>query len=273
VQGVAERPLIVSPSGLPAPPLPPPPPAPTRRGAPAPLIVVAVVVGLALIASLVGRAVLHAGEVTHGPHAFLEQLSDGTPYRWNPCQPIHYVVNPDHEPAGAPTVVQEAIHRVSTATGIRFIDDGTTVETADQQIGSVFQTTIPGPRYLPLLITFVTGNHFNFLADTRRAIAFGMPYRGDGDAVYTYVSGVVVVDTAEPVPVDFATRYSLGPVLMHELGHVMGLAHVGAADELMWSPTVRNHAPSPDLSQTDWGPGDLEGLRLLGRSAGCLPAR
>jgi hypothetical protein len=59
---------------------------------------------------------------------------------------------------------------------------------------------------------------------------------------------------------------------MHELAHVMGLAHVASPDEIMWSPDVSEER-LPDLSQTDWGPGDLEGLAALGRDAGCLPAR
>ncbi len=150
------------------------------------------------------------------------------------------------------------------------MSDGTTVETADQQIGSAFQDNVPGPRWLPILITFVSDEHFHFLADSNRAIAFGLPHRGDGDQAHQYVSGAVVIDADKPLPEGFGTRYSLGPVLMHELAHVMGLGHVGAGDELMWSPQVADHDPSPDLSLTDWGPGDLEGLRLVGRDAGCL---
>ena len=56
----------------------------------------------------------------------------------------------------------------------------------------------------------------------------------------------------------------VGVVLMHELGHIVGLQHVSSPHEVMSSnPT--------DPSVIDWGSGDLDGLRLLGRSMGCLP--
>ena len=48
---------------------------------------------------------------------------------------------------------------------------------------------------------------------------------------------------------------------MHELAHVLGLGHIKAQGELM--------EPSGG-GVTDFGPGDLEGLSELGRSAGCL---
>jgi hypothetical protein len=233
------------------------------------LVAAAILLSLALF----GIQAWVASGTPHGAHAFLDRATDGTPYRWNPCQPIHFVVNPHNEPAGAEADIHEAIARLSTATGIRFVDDGTSVYTADQQMGSAFQAGIPGrPRYLPLLITFVTNRDFHFMVDTNQAIAFGMPYRGDGALAHEIVSGVVVIDVGRPIPAGFESRFSMGPLLMHELGHVMGLAHVGAGDEIMWSPTVRPH-DNPDPSQTDWGPGDLEGLRLLGRTAGCLAPR
>ena len=48
---------------------------------------------------------------------------------------------------------------------------------------------------------------------------------------------------------------------MHELAHVLGLGHIKVQGELM--------EPSGG-GVTDLGPGDLEGLSELGRSAGCL---
>jgi hypothetical protein len=49
--------------------------------------------------------------------------------------------------------------------------------------------------------------------------------------------------------------------VLHELGHIMGLDHVQSKAELM--------EPSGGLV-TDLGPGDREGLSMLGRQAGCL---
>jgi hypothetical protein len=41
----------------------------------------------------------------------------------------------------------------------------------------------------------------------------------------------------------------------------------------MWSPEVQGATEYPNLFRTSWGPGDLEGLELLGRDAGCLAPR
>lgn len=213
-------------------------------------------------------------EAPAGEHRFLEKSASGAPDRWNPCQPIHYQVNLSSAPAGAMADVQEAVQRVSEATGISFVFDGTTRRTADQQVGTAFQTTMPGqPRWLPLLITWVPHEHFDFLVDTPQAVAFGTPFNGDGQLADEYVSGVVAVDAGQRLPPGFSQRYSRGVVLMHELGHVMGLAHVASGHELMWSPSVRSASLTPDLTETDWGPGDLAGLKLLGRSSGCLLPR
>ena len=266
---------MLPPPPVPAPPAGPlPPPAPSssgRRWGP-PLAGVLLLVSAAIVLSV---AVAGSNVVSkpHGPHAFLETLPDGSPYRWNPCQAIHYVVNPKNEPQGAAADVREAIRRVSAATGIRFVYDGTTVESAEQQIGGAFLSDVPGPRWLPVLIAFEKDSDFSYIADTRRAAAIGMPDRGDGALAHEYVSGAVIVDVGAGIPTGFGTRYAMGPILMHELGHVMGLAHVGAGDEVMWSPLVRGATKTPDINQVNWGPGDLEGLRALGRPAGCLPPR
>ena len=53
-------------------------------------------------------------------------------------------------------------------------------------------------------------------------------------------------------------------VLLHELGHIMGLDHVHDPDQLMYS------GRHPNVFLHDYGTGDLEGLRRLGMDAGCL---
>ncbi|HET9724620.1 MAG TPA: hypothetical protein VFR44_12385 [Actinomycetota bacterium] len=206
-----------------------------------------------------------------GDHAFLNG-GPADPYRWNPCQPIRYEVNLANAPSGAIDDVREAIARVSAATGIEFVEVGTTTRTVDQQMGRAFQSRVPGEeRFYPLLIEWVEHEHFDFVADTHKAAAFGIPYSGFGDLARTYVSGAIAMDAGEDLPPGFGQRYSRGVVLMHELGHVMGLAHVGSTDEIMWSPEASDER-LPNLFQTEWGPGDLQGLAALGRGAGCRPA-
>ena len=194
--------MELPPARVPA--LPPPPPPVTLRTHRGGLFMgIALLVAAAILLSLAlfGTQAWVASGSPHGAHAFLDRATDGTPYRWNPCQPIHFVVNPDDEPAGAEADIHEAIARLSAATGIRFVDDGTSVYTADQQMGSVFQAGLAGrPRYLPLLITFVTNQDFHFIVDTKQAIAFGMPYRGDGALAHEFVSGVVVIDVGQADP-------------------------------------------------------------------------
>lgn len=73
-----------------------------------------------------------------------------------------------------------------------------------------------------------------------------------------YLTGRVVLD------VDTFTRLSRKPhgrpiaqaIVMHELGHLVGLAHVDDPGELMHSS---------NLERLDFGPGDRAGLALLGQ--------
>src|SRR5262245_11810597 len=50
----------------------------------------------------------------------------GHPVRWNPCEPIHYVIDPGLAPNGSLDDVYQAIAKISAATGIRFVYDGPT---------------------------------------------------------------------------------------------------------------------------------------------------
>ena len=61
--------------------------------------------------------------------------------------------------------------------------------------------------------------------------------------------------------VGYAPGASHGNVLLHELGHVMNLAHVDDAREIM--------RPQGYVAQAvlDYGPGDSMGLRMLSMTA------
>lgn len=64
-----------------------------------------------------------------GPFTFLALQADGrSPMAYDPCRPIHYVVNPRTEPANGQQLIDKAIAETSRATGLKFIADGPTVE-------------------------------------------------------------------------------------------------------------------------------------------------
>ncbi|MGZ5129065.1 MAG: hypothetical protein ACXWZU_10550 [Actinomycetota bacterium] len=247
---------------LPPPPVGPPPIGPARRRRRS-WGMIALALGALLTVVAIGLANLGP---EHGPHAFLQVDSDGRPYRWDPCRPIEYVVNPERAPGGAIDDVHEAVARVSAATGIEFVGDGTVATDAQQQIGSAFMDSTTDTGYRPLLFTWESDFYLRTLDDRDNLLGFGIPWRGQGDLAHIYVSGAVVLNADAGMRTGFEGRYSEGAVLLHELGHVLGLAHVRrGADEIM--ATQRD----VDYSVGNYGPGDLEGLAAVGREAGCLP--
>ena len=201
---------------FPPPPVPPPPPSPPSgpfaRGPWLP-------VAIALVLVVAIGAVLIGSSSRTGQYAFIDTRPDGSPVRWNPCRPIHYVTNLERAPQNEFADIREAVRRVSEATCIRFVYDGPT------------------------------------------SAAVALPIEGPDSF---YVSGFVAVHDVDAVSPGFAFGPAFGPILQHELGHVVGLAHVLSPSEIM--------NPEGSLVVTDWGSGDLEGLRLLGREAGCPPA-
>jgi hypothetical protein len=202
-------------------------------------------------------------------YAFLAAAPDGSPYRWNPCAPIPFVVNTTNAPAGGLADVQEAVRRVSLATGIAFRFAGTTAETPEQRraAGYVIQGG-QAPSWAPVLISWASAGEFQALGYDPRASGAGGPFPAAPDVAQTgqYVSGLVVLNAGvSPTPPDgFATPTSWGIVVMHELGHLVGLDHVEDPSEIMSSGLTQPR------TVTDWGPGDRAGLALVGRAAGCL---
>lgn len=238
-------------------------PIPRRRGGRA----IALVVTLSIVASTVfaGVAVLlrdalrPAGEPWE--HEFLAVLEDGEPLRWNPCEPIHYVVNPGRSPEGSIDDVHEAVDRVSEATGISFVYDGLTDERLTGH-RTVYQPSRYPGRWAPVLIAWVDPDtsdiSFRDGEHTAAAVAKPLLPTTGGDVI---VSGWIAMSEDDPNPPGFDLPGQQGPTLLHEWGHIVGLGHVEADGQLM--------EPSGGFMR-DFGPGDLAGLEQLGVEQGCL---
>jgi hypothetical protein len=210
-----------------------------------------------------------ASATADSAYSFTRVLQDGSPVRWNPCRPIHYVVNADAGPPEAIALVREAVDRVRRDTGIEFIDDGTTHETPTQRFMRGLVTPRGeggGSRWAPVLVSWASREEFGRLSGSPEAhgSAWAIPAPNDPSV---YITGIIAINADlmrdDEYPASFETRRSVGLVLQHEFGHILGLAHASSIHELMY--------PNPeDPEVVDWGPGDLAGLGRLGMAAGCL---
>jgi len=198
----------------------------------------------------------------HGAHRFLLTTPGGAPVGYDPCRPIHYVVNGRTAPREGRQLLREAIDRVSAATGLVFVDDGDTTESPSER-RAAFQPRRYGDRWAPVLIAW---------SDPAEVRGLGGDVAGRGGSVpvsrpgsrnpSVYVTGVVTLDGPQIAQQLLPGAPALArAVVQHELGHLVGLDHVDDTAELM----------NPSTSElTDWGPGDREGLAALGRGR-CFP--
>jgi hypothetical protein len=187
-----------------------------------------------------------------GSHGFLYRFGDGTYARWNPCRALTYRVNYVGAPGFARAEVDAAVARVEAATGIDLVDMG--------DLGGTTGNNGTAPSGVDAVIAFVSAAENPNIGSAAGLGGGGyMPAWNGYDA--RVVSGFVLINES------LSYSQGLGPsglqgLLLHELGHMMGLDHVQDLAEVMYP--VMHNVPN------GYGPGDREGLWYLGAAQGCL---
>jgi hypothetical protein len=214
---------------------------PTRRR-----LAVAVVLGLVAAVLVVGRL----GASDPDPvYKFIETV-DGRPVTYSSCRPIQVSVYPAGGPSDAEALVREAVDQMRSATGLDIV------------VAGAFGGYAPnwnfedGPVYPddPISISWQDGEAIARLTDDIAGLGGSRVLTGPRKRL---VAGTVALSRDYYALLEERNDHSEAlAVLLHELGHVFGLDHVDSPRELMYHD---------NNGQTGFGPGDLEGLRLLGQ--------
>jgi hypothetical protein len=231
---------------------------------------------VAAMLALVAATSPPGGRAT-GPHELRTSIDFGSgrlPVVWDSCLgPIDYRVNllaisSRAERAAAVSETSDAFGRISTATGLQFRYAGTTdyVPRADES---------GAPAGITVAFVHETDTDLDVGHDDTFGVG-GSTYENrtyvdrTGQKVARSDTGFVVIDhrTTADLPrgrdSSGATRPNL---LVHELGHVVGLEHVPDSDQLMHT-YLTDRTPAPP-----YGTGDAAGFQAVGVARGCLTAR
>lgn len=196
----------------------------------------------------------------------LNHNSNGSVTRWNPCDgDIHVLVNATKGGTGALADAQAALASLSSATGLRFVYDGTTT--------FVPTTSNAGSQPAKLVVAWAPPGTGAGASDYYGSGAVGEGgWRSSGTSTdggstwnWKIVKGFVVLDPSAQVAAGFGNGISRGALLLHELAHAAGLDHTNDGSQVMY-PVLSTG------SYGSYGAGDLAGLKAVGATQGCTTA-
>lgn len=188
--------------------------------------------------------------------------ASSTPTRWDPCSVIGWRVNVRRATPGALRDARVAFRRLSAATGLRFAYRGTTTGVPQYGGNSWY------PSDTQIVVAWARRHESSLFGLYPGAVGVGAAmsssgyYNASGARTNRITKGMVVIDSTKIYRGGFAWGRTRGDILLHELGHTMGLGHTSATSQIMYPYVTSGYAR--------YGRGDLRAMFARGTRNGCL---
>lgn len=173
------------------------------------------------------------------------------PEHFDPCRPVPYRINYAGAPRNARSLVAMALAKARAATGLTFVYAGSTsgVPFSSQPRNGMPERGIGFAWSTPRQVSQLAGGNIG---------VGGGWWTGDEGLTSAGVS----IDRTFTFRPGWTGPNSIGGLLLHELGHALGLKHVNDRAQQMYPTEVG--APNGNYNA-----GDLAALRRIGLDSGC----
>jgi hypothetical protein len=202
-----------------------------------------------------------------GDFDFLVDHIRSYPLRFDPCQPIRWVIDPTNEPAGARQLLFDAFDEAQQLSGLMFVFDGETDEPFEKPRDA---RNLDGGDELwkPVIVRYLDSDQFNISAGKHLAVDSyeGLALPDYAHTTETPTRPLIITgeiefnrDTTDKFTEDGNVE-ELRWLFLHEIAHLIGLDHVDRPSSLLYG--------EGSFARNTLIPGDVHAFAVAG-SATC----